>query len=485
MKNLITIYAPYSDDETNKNNLNNFTKHPAVKRFLFISDNKSRGKYKNTILVDSFFGVSSLKKISNITDTEYLIIITAEGVVDFEEQALNKFMDYAKQSGAGLVYSNYYEYENNRFNRHPVIEYQSGSVRDDFDFGPILFFNKKCFSERINSMDENYLWKGLYALRLAISERSPIKNIPEYLYSLKEKVNLSKEEKHFDYLEKRNARKQKEAEIIFTKYLKNIGAYISPKFEEVDFSDSDFEAEASIIIPVKNRISTIKDAVDSALKQKFKKSFNVIAVDNNSDDGTTEILNHIAEMDKRLVHIIPDKADLNIGGCWNLALKDKRCGRFSVQLDSDDLYIDENTLQKIVDKFYNEKCGLVIGSYKLTDFNLNEIPPGLIAHKEWTNSNGHNNALRVNGFGAPRAFYTPLVRENKFPNVGYGEDYAVCLTLSKKYKVGRIYEPLYICRRWKGNSDAGLSVYKKNKYDFYKDKLRTEEILKRIELNKN
>ena len=484
MKNLITAFIPYSDNETNQKNLSCFSEQQLVKQSIFLSDDKNQTGKNKTIFVDSFFSISSLKKILNCTNTEYLLIVTEEGTIDFEKQALNKFIEYAEKLKAGILYSNYYKHENNSLIKQPVLEYQMGSVRDDFNFGPILFFSKKCFEEKLNLFDKNYKWNGLYTLRLTISEDKQIIRIPENLYSFKEKTNLTYEKKHFSYLRKHNAEKQKEAEIVFTEYLKNIGAYLHPKIEEIDFSGFDFDIETSVIIPVKNRASTIKDAVYSALNQKLDKNFNVIVVDNYSDDGTTKILNKISKKDKKLVHIIPVKDDLKIGGCWNEAVNDKRCGRFCVQLDSDDLYIDENTLQKIIDKFYNDKCGMVIGSYQLTDFNLNEIPPGIITHKEWTNKNGYNNALRVNGFGAPRAFYTPLIRENQFPNVSYGEDYAVCLTLSRKYKVGRIFEPLYICRRWEGNSDAELSVDKKNEYDFYKDGLRTKEIKRRIELNK-
>ena len=483
MKNLITVFVPFSDNKTNQSNLKNFSNQQTIKQLYFITDEKNQYQNNNSILIDSFFSISSLKKMLNNIDSEYLLIIRKEGVVNFEEQALYKFLENAKQSVAGIVYSNYYKYENDQLIKNPVIEYQFGSVRDDFNFGPVMFFNKKYFEAKLNSINKNYNWNGLYALRLAVSKEKQIVRIPQYLYSFEKKDNRTNEEKHFSYLENKNIKKQKEAESVFTEFLKSIGAFLRPKFEDVKYSD--FTFEASVIIPVKNRANTIKDAVYSALNQKFDKEFNVIVVDNHSEDGTSEILNEISKNNNKLIHYIPTRTDLNIGGCWNLAVDNKMCGKFSVQLDSDDLYIDENTLQKIINKFYKEKCGVVIGSYQLTDFNLNEIPPGIISHKEWTKKNGHNNALRVNGFGAPRAFYTPLLRENQFPNVSYGEDYAGCLTISRKYKVARIYEPVYLCRRWEGNSDAELSVNKKNKYDFYKDQLRTEEIKKRIELNKN
>ena len=288
----------------------------------------------------------------------------------------------------------------------------------------------------------------------------------------------------FEYVNPKNRQVQIEMEEIATHYLKEIDAYINPSNKKsVSFGDN-FNCETSVVIPVKNRINTIGDAIRSALSQKTKFSFNVIIVDNHSDDGTTEKIESISLEDKRVVHIIPQGNDLGIGGCWNEAIFHPDCGKFAVQLDSDDLYFDENTLQKIVDKFYEENSAMVIGSYKLTDFNLKEIPPGLIDHREWTDENGHNNALRINGLGAPRAFYTPVIREVKFPNVSYGEDYAVGLAISRQYKVGRIYEPVYLCRRWEGNTDASLSIEKQNANNFYKDSLRTREIILRQQLNR-
>jgi glycosyltransferase involved in cell wall biosynthesis len=234
--------------------------------------------------------------------------------------------------------------------------------------------------------------------------------------------------------------------------------------------------EASVIIPVRNRVRTIEDAVRSALDQETNFKYNVIVVDNHSTDGTTDILNHFHH-NERLVHIIPERDDLGIGGCWDLAINHPKCGRFAVQLDSDDLYSGPDTLQKIVDKFYEEQCGMVIGSYRMTDFQLNTLPPGVIDHKEWTDENGHNNALRVNGLGAPRAFYTPLLRSIGMPNVSYGEDYAVGLAISRNYHIGRIYEPVYLCRRWEGNSDSSLSIEKLNANNTYKDSIRTREFI--------
>ncbi|MCH8325770.1 MAG: glycosyltransferase family 2 protein [Bacteroidetes bacterium] len=485
MKNLITVFLPFSDDRINEFNFKQLGSSKLVEKIYFLNDKNKNINIENVLNTDSLFSTSTLNKILQKTKTEHLIFITEEGKFTLQDNSLLKYIDISKKYNSAITYSNYYLRKGNALIKQPVIDHQLGSVRDDFNFGPLLFFNKKCFKEKQNSTKTDCIWMGLYALRLSISEEKPVVKISEYLYSFEERKKQTDEEKHFDYLDSSNAEKQKEAESVFADYLKNIGAYIYPKFEDICFSEDDYEFEASIIIPVKNRVNTIKDSVNSALKQKTKNKFNIIIVDNHSTDGTTQIIKEIANEDDRVIHIIPKRVDLGIGGCWNEALKDKSCGMFAVQLDSDDIYKDENTLQKIIDKFHNEKCGMVIGSYQLTDFDFNEIPPGIISHNEWTDTNGHNNALRVNGFGAPRAFYTPLLREINFPDVSYGEDYAVCLAVSRKHKVGRIYEPIYVCRRWEGNSDAELTIDKKNKYDFYKDTLRTEEINKRIEMNKN
>ena len=269
-----------------------------------------------------------------------------------------------------------------------------------------------------------------------------------------------------------------------TEHLENIGGYLEPKFDEVKFDEENFEVEASVIIPVKNRAKTVGDAIESVLKQITKFKFNLIVVDNYSDDGTSEIIKGFADKDDRVVRLVPARKDLGIGGCWNEAVHSKYCGKFSVQLDSDDIYADENTIQTVVDAFYEQKCGMVVGTYKMTNFKLEEIPPGIIDHKEWTPDNGRNNALRINGLGAPRAFYTPLLRKIKIPNTSYGEDYAVGLAISRNYQIGRIYHPIYMCRRWEGNSDAALDVAKMNAHNTYKDRIRTIELTARINKNK-
>jgi len=461
-----------------------FGNEPSVKNIFFLTTKKEITQKDNTLYINSFFAKSTLNKITKYTDTKYLLIVTKEGRISLGKNALTKFINTVSKKNAGIVYSNYSEIENKKTKNHPVNEYQFGSVRDNFDFGPLMFFSKNKFEKQLTEIKNKILWNGIYSIRLSLSVKNEIKKNNKYLYSFEELKKIKESKKHFEYLEKENAAKQKEAERILTLHLKEIGAYLKPQIKNIELSKPKSKTEVSIIIPVKNRERTIEDAIRSAQSQKLKNPFNIIVINNHSTDRTKKIIEKLAETDKRIIHIIPPKKNLGIGGCWNVAVNHKNCGNFSVQLDSDDIYKNEKTLQTIVDKYYKEKCGMVIGAYQLTDFNLNGIPPGIIAHNEWTKTNGHNNALRVNGFGAPRAFLTRLLKESPFPNVSYGEDYSVCLAISRKYKVGRIYKPIYICRRWSGNTDSDILIDKKNEYDFYKDSLRTTEIKKRIKLNK-
>jgi glycosyltransferase involved in cell wall biosynthesis len=317
-----------------------------------------------------------------------------------------------------------------------------------------------------------------------VSQHAKLFRMPEFLYTEVETDTRRSGEKQFDYVDPRNREVQIEMEKACTQHLKDIGGWLKPEFLPVDFAEDDFPVEASVIIPVRNRARTIEDAIRSVFSQQTSFKFNLLVVDNHSTDGTTEILKQLAKEDTRLIHILPERNDLGIGGCWTTAIMDSRCGKFAVQLDSDDLYIDDHVLQKIVDTFYAEQCAMVVGSYQMVNFNLEEIPPGLIDHREWTPDNGRNNALRINGLGAPRAFYTPVLREIRIPNTSYGEDYAVGLRISRHYQIGRIYEPLYLCRRWEDNSDAALDVVKTNNHNLYKDKLRTMELLARMEMNR-
>ena len=407
-------------------------------------------------------------------------MIISESEIELEQYAYERISSLAYAFNSGIIYSDYFDKENELLTPHSLIDYQTGSVRDNFNFGHIMFFRKDIFSEATNELRDGYRYAGLYSLRLNISIKYPIIRIPEYLYSA---TGNRISEKHFDYVDSKNRDVQIEMEEVFTDYLKRINAFIKPPVDDLDLYSQDFKNEVSVIIPVKNRLRTISEAVNSALSQKGNFSFNLIVVDNHSDDGTTEVLKILAKSNKNFIHLIPEGINLDIGGCWNEGVHHVDCGRFAVQLDSDDIYSDENTLQKIVNVFRKEKCAMVIGSYKLTDFQYNPITSGIIDHREWTKENGFNNALRINGLGAPRAFFTPIIRKINFPNVSYGEDYAAGLAISRYQKIGRIYEPIYICRRWEGNSDSFLSIGKENTYNFYKDKIRTLEILIRQQLN--
>lgn len=399
--------------------------------------------------------------------------------------ALERMCDYLSAPQCSMVYADHYKTIKGERTPHPVIDYQLGSVRDDFDFGSLLMFRTDYLKRAINKIEaeKEYQYSALYALRLALSRYGELTHIREFLYTETE-IDLRKSgEKQFDYVDPRNRQVQIEREEVFTRHLKKIGAYLKPGMMTVDLKEGEFSHEASIIIPVRNRARTINDAIRSVLEQETSFPFNLIIIDNHSTDGTSEIIEQYKN-DNRVIHLIPERTDLGIGGCWNLGINHPQCGRFAIQLDSDDLYSSPHTVQTIVDKFYKEQCAMVIGSYRMTDFTLQTLPPGVIDHKEWTDENGHNNALRINGLGAPRAFFTPLLRKIRVPNTSYGEDYALGLAFSRQYRIGRIYDVLYLCRRWEGNSDAALSIEKINQNNNYKDSLRTLEIKLRQAMNK-
>lgn len=397
--------------------------------------------------------------------------------ISITPSAIERMRGILTDTSSSMVYSDYIG--------HTLEDYQQGSVRDDFDFGAVLLFPEDLFNSVIPDIPY-YLspLSTLYDIRLRLSLiNDSFFHIREPLYSIREENMTSSQEKHFNYLDPRNEQVQKEFEFIFRNYLESIHACLPATAEGLPPFDTDFKYEASVIIPVFNRKRTISDAISSALSQKTNFLFNVIVVDNHSTDGISEIIDFSNE---RLVYLVPDRLDLGIGGCWNEALYNPLCGRFAVQLDSDDIYSDENSLQKIVDTFHREHCAMVVGSYLLTDFDLNPIPPGKIDHREWSEENGRNNLLRVNGIGAPRAFYTPILRKlGGFPNVSYGEDYAVALRVSRQFRIARIFDILYLCRRWKGNSDASLSNAQINKNNSYKDMLRSIEIKVRRQLKIN
>jgi hypothetical protein len=486
-KNITAAIFSFDTDFTNRI-ISNLNEIESFDKIIVVSKTELGDITPRLIKSDYPFSSEAIKKVVEETSTPYLLLINGSKQVELTKNTFDSFISQAIKTQAGWIYSDYYEKKKDKLTLHPLIDYQAGSVRDDFDFGNCFMVRtgaaKDCL-QKLYSAKSNLHYSGLYDLRLAISRHSDVMRISDALYSVHIVDETSAANKMFEYVNPRNREVQIEMEKVFTHHLKEIGAYVDPNIKKSVSFENKFNCEASIVIPVKNRVNTIGDAITSALNQKTKFNFNIIVVDNHSDDGTTKLIVNKSSEDKRIVHIIPERTDLGIGGCWNEAISHPECGKYSVQLDSDDLYSDGNTLQKIVDKFYGEKCAMVIGSYKLTDINLNEIPPGLIDHREWTDENGHNNALRINGLGAPRAYFTPIVKGIKFPNVSYGEDYAMGLAISSRYKVGRIYEPVYLCRRWEGNTDASLSIEKLNAHNFYKDALRTKEITLRQELNRN
>lgn len=456
------------------------------------------------VVIDRLESSNTITSIAENTDADYVIICTKTTPIKWGLYALERFLRTADDTGAVMIYSDHYSMVKDeslsqdgtsavgKLEKHPVIDYQEGSLRDDFDFGSLWLIKSQCLRDYAAQTDRvDYLYAGLYDLRLYLSRVGEIFHLNEYLYTENELDTRKSGEKQFDYVTPRNREVQVEMERACTQHLEKVGALIDTSYYRLpDFNEQDFEYEASVVIPVFNREKTIADAVKSALSQKANFKFNVIVVNNHSTDKTGEILSRIAhEMEEkndkqagRLIQIVPERRDLGIGGCWNVAINSDHCGKFAVQLDSDDLYSSPKTLQKIVDAFYKQKAAMMIGSYRMCDFDLNTLPPGLIDHKEWTEDNGCNNALRINGLGAPRAFFTPLVRQIQFPNTSYGEDYALGLAFSRRYRIGRIYDELYLCRRWGGNSDAALSIDRVNANNLYKDRLRTMELKARRQM---
>ena len=437
----------------------------------------------------SLRSTETLRSIAEAVSEKFILIYTKDMPLEMGMYALDRIVSIAEDTGADMLYADHYkliskEDGTSERKRHPLIECQKGALRDDFDFGSVLVFRSTSFKRAVRAMETDYEFGALYDLRLRMKN---IVHVNEYLYTEIETDARKSGEKQFDYVDPKNRDMQIEMEKVCTAHLKRIGAWLEPKFLEPDINDfgqNEFPVKASVVIPVFNRIRTVRDAVQSALSQVCSFPYNVIVVDNHSTDGTTELLEELAADDDRLVHVIPARYDLGIGGCWNLAVHHEECGEYAVQLDSDDVYSGADTLQKIVDAFALQKCAMVVGTYQMTDFQMNPIPPGIIDHKEWTEDNGRNNALRVNGLGAPRAFWTPLLRRLNLPNTSYGEDYALGLRISRYYRIGRIYDVLYCCRRWDGNSDAALDIEKVNANNLYKDRIRTWELEARIRMNK-
>ena len=465
----ITCFVPYIDESQ------------AGKTLSALRDSQLVDKV--VCLDEPVFKSETIRRIAAESNADYALVYTKTTTLELGYMALERLLQIAQDTEAGLVYADHYQAKGGELVKAPVIDYQKGSLRDDFDFGSVLFFDAAALKESVQRMTESYQHAGLYDLRLKLSQRYALVHANEYLYSEVEEDNRKSGEKQFDYVDPRNRDRQIEMEKACTQHLKEIGGYLEPHFKDIDFNQGEFEVEASVIIPVRNRVATIGAAIESVLKQQTKFKFNLIVIDNHSTDGTTEAIDAF-KGDGRVIHLVPERNDLGIGGCWNYGVNSAHCGKFAVQLDSDDLYKDQHTLQTIVDAFYEQKCAMVIGSYMMTDFDLNELPPGVIDHKEWTPDNGRNNALRINGLGAPRAFYTPVLRSIGLPNTSYGEDYAMGLNISRHYQIGRIYDVLYLCRRWGGNSDAALSIEKVNANNLYKDRIRTWELEARIALNK-
>lgn len=484
MKNL-NFFIPFINEAQVKNTIDGLKSCGLVSKICLLAGEDAQGSVDGCekIAIKGLNSTGTMKKIAAAADGDYVVIYTKYNTLDFGMFAMERMVKIADDSEAGMVYADHYNVVGGKRANAPVIDYQAGSLRDDFDFGSVLMFNAAAFKDAVARMDKEYEFAGLYDLRLKVSQKAEIVHINEYLYSDVELDTRKSGEKIFDYVDPKNRGVQIEMEDACTAHLKTVGGYLEPKFKKIEFSAGNFEYEASVIIPVRNRIRTIRDAIKSVLNQKADFKFNLIVIDNHSTDGTTEAIDEF-KADERVIHLIPEREDLGIGGCWNLGVHHPKCGKFAVQLDSDDVYKDENTLTTMVRAFYEQNCAMVVGTYMMTDFNMNMIAPGIIDHKEWTPENGRNNALRINGLGAPRAFYTPVLREVKVPNTSYGEDYALGLNFSREYQIGRVYDVVYLCRRWEDNSDASLDVVKMNAHNLYKDRIRTWELKARIAFNK-
>lgn len=472
MKNLIDCFVPKGNEEETKKNVQALEAEKIVNSVTVVEGNVKAS--------------ATLKEIAAKANAEYTMVYLKNQFIQMGYLALERMAQIAGTTKAGMTYADHYNIsaEGKRTDA-PVIDYQLGSLRNDFNFGSVILFRTDALKDAATRMTADYQAAGFYDLRLKLAEKYEISHVNEFLYSEVELDTRKTGEKLFDYVDPRNRASQIEMEQACTEYLKEIGGYLQPNdFKAVDINEGEFPVEATIMIPVRNRIRTIRDAVESALAQKTSFEYNVFIVENgpecHSTDGTTEAVAELAAKDPRIIHIVTDRRDLGVGGSWNMAANDPRCGRFIAQLDSDDVYLDENTLQKVVDAFREQRTAMIIGSYELTDIDKNPLPPGVIAHKEWTPDNGRNNALRINGLGAPRAFFTPVLRSLPMPNVNYGEDYATALAVTRHYQLGRIYDPIYCCRRWDDNSDGDLSIEKENRNNLYKDRIRTWELMARL-----
>ena len=481
----INCFIPFLNAEQVKATIAGLKACELVNKIYLLAGADAEGEVEGCekIAIKGLNSSDTMKKIAAKADADYVMLYIKHNTLEFGMFAIERMLHIADDSAAGMVYADHYNVVGETRNNAPVIDYQKGSLRDDFNFGSVLLFNACVFKNAVAKIDKEYEFAGLYDVRLKVSQEAELVHINEYLYSDVELDTRKSGEKIFDYVDPKNRGVQIEMEEACTAHLKAIGGYLVPEFKKIEFSAGNFEYEASVIIPVRNRIRTIRDAIKSGLSQTTNYKFNLNVTDNHSTDGTTEAIDEFKD-DERVIHLIPERQDLGIGGCWNLGVHHEKCGKFAVQLDSDDVYKDENTLTTMVNAFYEQNCAMVVGTYMMTDFNMNMIAPGIIDHKEWTPENGRNNALRINGLGAPRAFYTPVLREVKVPNTSYGEDYALGLNFSREYQIGRVYDVVYLCRRWDDNSDASLDVVKMNAHNLYKDRIRTWELQARIAFNK-
>lgn len=483
----INCFIPFQDENQVKVTVENLKKQEEVNKIYLLRTDEASNVADiagcEVIDVKSIKCTDAIKKIAAKADTPFTMVYTKYTELSFVLFALERMINIANDTSAALIYTDHFSEVNGVRAFAPVIDYQLGALRDDFDFGGMLLYRSSALKDAASRMDIDYQFAALYDLRLKVSQKGALEHINEYLYYEIETDTRKSGEKLFDYVDPKNRAVQIEMEKACTEHLKAIGGYLAPKFKHIEFSNDPFEYEVSVVIPCKNRVRTINDAITSALSQKTNFKYNVIVVDDNSDDGTVDIIKKHAG-DPKLIYIAQDKSYHAIGGNWNMALHHPKCGKFAIQLDSDDVYFDETTVQKFVDAFYAQNCAMVVGTYRMTNFHMETIPPGIIDHKEWTPDNGRNNALRINGLGAPRGFYTPMLRTINFPTTKYGEDYAVGLRVCREYQIGRIYDVVYNCRRWDDNSDASLDIDKVNANNTYKDRIRTWELKARIAMNK-
>ena len=485
MKTTINCFIPFANAAQAEKTVQSLQSSDLIKKIYLLTTETTAPPLPgcDILTVSALNSSATMRAVATHSDADYTLLYTKYTTLSPGMFAFERMIHIAKDSNAGMVYADHYQVAEGVQKNAPVIDYQPGSLRDDFNFGSVLLYKASALKEVVSRMKADYQFAGLYDLRLKLSQKEALVHINEYLYSEVENDTRKSGEKIFDYVDPKNRGLQIEMEQACTEHLKEIGGYLAPEFKKIEFNAGNFEYEASVIIPVRNRIRTIRDAIRSVLNQKTDFKFNLIIIDNHSTDGTTDAIREFTS-DERLIHIVPERNDLGIGGCWNLGVHHEKCGKFAVQLDSDDVYKDENTLTTMVQAFYEQNCAMVVGTYMMTDFNMNMIAPGIIDHKEWTPENGRNNALRINGLGAPRAFYTPVLREIKVPNTSYGEDYALGLNFSRQYQIGRVYDVVYLCRRWDDNSDAALDVVKMNGHNLYKDRIRTWELQARIAMNR-